>query len=116
MIQIKAVAGDTFDIVYHHKQNGVLTNLPEGFDYMIGLRRKGSAAVTTFSYQRGEIENTDTGVYSWRISHELSATLSDTVVVEMVLYNRDASFVQHCAEPIELIIQESFMNNEIDYE
>ena len=108
------VQGDTFPVVYKHKENGVLADLPEGYDLMIGLRRDNSTAVTTFGYQNGDISNPETGVYRWEISHELSMSLEGNIMVEMVLYSRDGSFVKHCTEPIKLKVIESFMNEHLD--
>ena len=116
MMHREVIAGDTFPIIYKHKENGVLADLPEGYDYMIGLRQEGSRLVTTFSYQNGDIENTETGVYRWQISHAMSVTLKGSIVVEMVIYSRDASFVKHCGEPIKLDVIESFMNEHLDNE
>lgn len=116
MIRKKVVAGDTFPIIYTHKSNGVVADLPEGYDYMIGLRQEDSPSVTVFSFQNGDIKNTDTGVYRWEISHELSQKLKGNIVVEMVIYSRDASFVKHCSEPIVLEVIESFMNEHLDHE
>ena len=70
MIEKEVVQGDTFPVVYKHMENGVLADLPEGYDVMIGLRKENSTAVTTFSYQNGDISNPETGVYRWKISHE----------------------------------------------
>ena len=116
MIQREVMAGDTFPIVYKHKPNGELADLPEGYDYMIGLHQDGSNAVTTYSYQNGDITNPETGIYRWEISHELSKSLKGNIIVEMVIYSRDASFVKHCSEPIKLVVIPSFMNDELDIE
>ena len=101
MIKQKVVAGDTFPITYTHKSNGVVANLPEGYDYMIGLRKEGEDAVTVFSYQNGDIKNPETGIYR---------------IVEMVIYSRDASVVHHCSEPVVLEVIQSFMNEHLDHE
>lgn len=115
MIEKEVVQGDTFPVVYKHMENGVLADLPEGYDLIIGLRRDNSKVVTTFSYQNGDFESqTETGVYRWKISHKLSMSLEGSVVVEMVLYSRDGSFVKHCTDPIKLKVIESFMNEHLD--
>lgn len=116
MIKKKVVAGDTFPITYTHKSNGVVADLPEGYDYMIGLRNEGSDAVTVFSYQNGDIKNPETGIYRWEISHKLSKTLEGNIIVEMVIYSRDASVVHHCSEPVVLEVIQSFMNEHLDHE
>ena len=116
MIKRQVIAGDTFPIVSKHKPNGVLQDLPEGYDYMIGLRQEGSKSTTTFSYQNGDISNPETGVYRWEVSHEMSKNLKGDIIVEMVVYSRDASFVKHCSEPIVLEVIPSFMNEQLDTE
>ena len=116
MIKMKVVAGDTFPITYTHKSNGVVADLPEGYDYMIGLRKEGEDAVTVFSYQNGDIKNTGTGIYRWEIRHELSKKLKGNIMVEMVIYSRDASVVKHCSEPVVLEVIPSFMNEHLDHE
>ena len=116
MIKKQVIAGDTFPIVYKNKQDGVLVDLSEGYDYMIGLRQEGSKAVTVFSYRNGDITSEETGIYRWEISHEMSMTLEGNIIVEMVLYSRDASFVKHCSEPIMLEVLPSFMNEYLDIE
>ena len=116
MIEREVMAGDTFSIVYKHKPNGVLSDLPEGYDYMIGLRQEGGQSVMTFSYQNGDITNEETGIYRWEITHELSKSLKGNIIVEMVIYSRYASFVKHCTEPIKLKVIPSFMNEYLDYE
>ncbi len=116
MIQREVIAGDTFSIVYKHKPEGVLTNMPEAYNLMIGLHTEGGSKVKTYSYQDDEIENPDTGIYRWTIEHELSKSLKGPVIVEMVLYSRDLSFVQHCGEPIKLTVIPSLMNEEIENE
>ena len=116
MIEKPIMAGDTFPIVYKHMPNGVLENLPEGYDYMIGLRPEDGKTVMVFSYRNDEIANPDTGIYHWECSHELSKSLHGNIVAEMVIYSRDASFVKHCSEPILLKVIPSFMNEHLDYE
>ena len=116
MIRREVIAGDTFPIIYKHKENGVLANLPEGYDLMIGLHQEGSKSVTTYSYQNGDVENAETGIYRWQISHEMSVSLKGSIIVEIVIYSRDASFVKHCSEPIKLEVIESFMNDYLDNE
>lgn len=116
MIKKEVIAGDTFPIVYKHKVNGTIVDLPEGYDYMIGLRQEGSQNVTTFSYLKGDITPDGIGTYRWEISHELSKSLKGDIVVEMVIYNSDGSFVKHCSEPIMLTVIPSFMNEHLDIE
>ena len=116
MIKKQVIAGDTFPIVYKHKPDGELSDLPEGYDYMIGLHQEGSTSVTVFSYQNGDIDNPDTGIYRWEISHDMSKNLKGNIIVEMVIYSRDASFVKHCSEPIILEVIPSFMNDQLDIE
>ena len=116
MIKKRVIAGDTFPIVYKHKPDGELSDLPEGYDYMIGLHRPGSQSVTTFSFRNGDISHPETGVYRWEISHKMSMGLNGNIIVEMVIYSRDGSFVKHCSEPIELEVLPSFMNDELDIE
>ena len=116
MIKKPIIAGDTFPIVYKHMPNGELRDLPDGFDYMIGLRQEGSKRPMVFSYRNGDIENPDKGVYRWECKHDLSMSLSGNIIAEMVIYSRDGSFVKHCSEPILLEVQESFMNDQLDIE
>lgn len=116
MIKKRVMAGDTFPIDYKHKPNGVLSDLDDGYDYMIGLHQEGSKEVLTFSYQNGDIANPETGLYHWKISHELSKKLEGNIIAEMVIYSRDGSFVKHCSEPIELEVVPSFMNDHLDIE
>lgn len=116
MIRKQIIAGDTFPIIYMHKPNGVLEDLPAGYDYIIGLRLEGSERPMVFSYQDGDIANPETGVYRWECPHELSKTLKGNIIVEMVIYSRDASFVKHSNEPVVLEVTPSFMNEELDYE
>ena len=116
MIKRQVIAGDTFPIVYKHKPNGELQDLPEGYDYMIGLRPENGQKVTVFSYQNGDITNPETGIYRWEIRHDLSKSLKGNIIVEMVIYSRDASFVKHCTEPILLEVIQSFMNEQLDHE
>lgn len=110
------MAGDTFPIVYKHKPNGELQDLPEGYDYVIGLHQEGSKKVEVFSYQNGDIKNTEKGVYLWEAEHEFSMQLKGVIIAEMVIYSRDGSFVRHCKEPIRLTVLESFMNEYLDIE
>ena len=110
MIKKQVIAGDTFPIDYKHKPKGVLSDLEEGYDYMIGLHQEGSKEVMTFSYQNGDITNPEKGIYQWKISHDLSKSLKGNIIVEMVIYSRDASLVKHCTEPILLEVIQSFMN------
>lgn len=116
MIRREVIAGDTFPIIYKHKENGVLANLPEGYDYMIGLHKEGSRSVTTFSYLNGDIDNSETGIYRWQISHELSKSLRGSVIVEVAIYSIDGSFVKHGIEQIKLNVAESQMNDYLDNE
>lgn len=117
MIKREVMAGDTFSLVYKHKPEGVLTDMPDAYNLMIGLHTEGGSKVETFSYQDGDFEpQTETGVYRWTIKHELSKNLKGTVIAEMVLYSRDLSFVQHCGEPIKLTVIPSLMNEEIENE
>ena len=116
MIKKQVIAGDTFPIDYKHKPNGVLSDLDDGYDYMIGLHQEGSKEVITFSYQNGDITNPETGVYHWEITHELSKKLKGNIIVEMVIYSRNAKFVKHCTEPIVLEVIPSFMNEHLDIE
>lgn len=109
-------AGDTFPISYKHKQDGVLTDLPEGYDLLFGLRQEGNSKVIIYSYRNGEIENPDKGVYVKRIDHELSKSLSGTIVIEMVIYSRDGSVVLHCGKPVKVEVHQSFMNDYLDIE
>ena len=113
MIQREVIAGDTFPIIYRHRQNGQIADLPVGYDYMIGLHKENGENITTFSYQNGDIERTELGTYVWKISHDLSKQLKGTVVVEMVVYSADLSYVHHCNEPIQLKVIPSFMNEKI---
>lgn len=116
MIKKEVIAGDTFPIVYKHKENGIIANMPEGYDFMIGLRKKGSQTATIFSYRKGDIAQVGTGTYRWEISHEMSTNLEGDIMVELVVYNRDGSFVKHCIEPIMLSVLPSFMNEHLDIE
>ena len=116
MIRKRIIAGDTFPIIYKNKPNGELEDLPEGYDYMIGLRQEGSKKPMVFSYQNGDITNPERGIYRWECKHELSKALKGNIIVEMVLYSRDGSFVKHCSEPLMLEVQESFMNEQLDIE
>lgn len=109
-------AGDTFLIRYTHKENGVLTDLPEGYNLLFGLRQEGSKTVIIYSFRDGEIENTEKGIYFKRIDHELSKKLSGTIVVEMVVYSRDGSVVLHSGKPKKVEVHESFMNEYLDIE
>ena len=116
MIKKPIIAGDTFPIVYKHMPNGELRDLPDGFDYMIGLRQEGSKKPMVFSYRNGDILNPDKGVYRWECKHDLSMSLSGNIIAEMVIYSRDGSFVKHCSEPLLLEVQQSFMNDQLDIE
>ena len=114
MIKKQITAGETFPIVYRHRPDGVPANLPEGYDYMIGLRQEGSQSVRTFSYRNGEIENPEAGVYRWTISHEMSMNLRGNIVVSVVVYSRDASFVKYCDDPVVLEVTPCYMNDQLD--
>jgi hypothetical protein len=116
MIEQPINAGDTFPVVYKHMPNGVLEDLPEGYDYMIGLRPEDGKTVTTFSYRNNDIESRETGIYRWSCPHELSKSLKGNVVLEMVIYSRDLKFVRHCSEPVLLKVNPSFMNDYLDHE
>lgn len=116
MIRKRIIAGNTFPIIYKHKPNGELEDLPDGYDYMIGLRQEGSQTPMVFSYQNGDIANPERGIYRWECKHELSKTLKGNIIVEMVLYSRDMSFVMHCSEPFTLEVIPSFMNEQLDHE
>lgn len=116
MINRKVIAGDTFSIVYYHKQGDTIADLPEGYDYVIGLRQEDGKTVTSFKYSKGEIQKTATGTYRWKISYELSKTLKDVVIAEMLIYSIDRAFVQHCEEPIRIEVIPSFMNDVIEEE
>lgn len=116
MIRKRIIAGDTFPIIYKHKPNGELEDLPDGYDYMIGLRQEGSQKPMVFSYQNGDITNPERGIYRWECKHELSKALKGNIIVEMVLYSRDASFVMHCSEPVTIEVIPSFMNDQLDHE
>ena len=109
-------AGDTLPIVYKHKINDEYVNLPEGYDLIFGLRQENGSSVVTYSYQNNEIENTEAGVYMKRLDHEFSKSLSGTIVIEMVIYSRDGSFVQHCGSPRKVKVLPSFMNEYLDIE
>ena len=109
-------AGDTLPIVYKHRINDEFVNLPEGYDLMFGLRQEDSKSVVTYSYQSGEIENPEKGVYKKRLDHKFSQSLSGTIVIEMVIYSRDGSFVQHCGSPRKVKVLPSFMNEHLDIE
>ncbi len=117
MIKKEVIAGDTFPIVYKYKQpDGTITDMPEGYDLMIGLRNEESKTVTTFSYQNGDIKNPEKGIYRWEISHKMSMNLKGDIVVEMVVYSRDGSVVKHCTDPVLLTVVPSFMNEHLDIE
>ena len=116
MIEKPVVAGDTFPIVYKHMPDGVLQNLPEGYDYMIGLRPEDGKNVMVFSFRNDDITNPDTGIYQWKCPHDLSTDLHGNIVAEMVIYSRDGSFVKHCSEPILLKVIPSFMNDALEIE
>ena len=107
-------AGDTLPIVYKHKINDEYVNLPEGYDLIFGLRQENGSSVVTYSYQNNEIENTEAGFYMKRLDHEFSKSLSGTIVIEMVIYSRDGSFVQHCGSPRKVKVLPSFMNEYLD--
>ena len=113
MIQREVIAGDTFSIVYKHQPDGVLADLPEGYDYVIGLRQDGSSQPTVFKLSQGQVRHTSTGVYTWTISHDLSKQLSGKVLVEMLVYSIDHAYVQHCNEPVCITVTPSFMNDVI---
>ena len=114
MIRREVIAGDTFPIIYKHKENGVLANLPEGYDLMIGLHQEGSKQVTTFSYLSGDIDNPEPGIYKWQISHDMSKALRGSIIVEVAIYSIDGSFVKHCIEQIKLNVIGSQMNEYLD--
>lgn len=114
MIEREVIAGDTFGITYVHKQDDVVADLPDAYDYMIGLHQEGGNSIQTFSYQNGDIEKTATGTYKWRIPHALSKSLSGNVIMEMVIYSADLSYVQHCNEPVRLKVMKSYMNEAIE--
>ncbi len=116
MMPEEITAGDTFMIRYKHKQEGVPTDLPEGYDLLFGLRQEGAHKVIVYSYRNGEIENPDKGVYKKIVDHELSKTLSGTIVIEMVIYSRDGSVVLHCGKPQKVKVNQSFMNEYLDIE
>ena len=116
MIEKPIMAGDTFPIVYKHMPNGELADLPEGYDYMIGLRPEDGKKLTVFSYRNGDIANPDKGIYRWECKHDLSMTLHGNIIAEMVIYSRDGSFVKHCSEPILLKVIPSFMNEVLEIE
>ena len=116
MIPEEITAGDTFFIRYKHKQEEVLTEIPEGYDLLFGLRQEGGNKVIVYSYRNGDIENTDKGIYVRKVDHELSKSLSGTIVIEMVLYSRDGSVVLHCGNPKKVVVHPSFMNEYLDIE
>lgn len=116
MIKKQVIAGDTFSIVYYHKQGDTIADLPEGYDYVIGLRQEDGKTVTSFKYSKNEIQKIATGTYRWQIDYELSKTLKDVVIAEMLVYSIDKAFVQHCNEPIRIEVIPSFMNNVIEEE
>lgn len=117
MIQREVIAGDTFPIAFTYQDaNKNPIDLPEGYDYVIGLHQEGGKTVKVFSYQNGDIKNPETGVYKWEADHEFSMQLKGVIIVEMVIYSRDGSFVRHCKEPIRLTVLESFMNEYLDIE
>ena len=116
MTKKEITAGDTFAVVYKHKPDGTIVDMPEAYDLAIGLRRENGEFIASFSYQAGDIVKTDTGVYRWEISHDLSKSLEGVVIIEMTVYSADYSFVQHCNEYIQLVVTPSFMNSVIDNE
>lgn len=116
MKEEETTAGDTFLIRYKHKENEILTDLPEGYDLLFGLRQEGNNTVIIYSYRNGEIENSERGIYVKRIDHKLSKTLSGTIVIEMVIYSRDGSVVLHCGKPKKVVVHPSFMNEYLDIE
>lgn len=114
MIQREVIAGDTFSIVYKHMPEGVLVDLPEGYDYVLGLRQEGGTHPMTFKLSENQIQHEPgTGIYTWKISHDLSKSLKGTVMVEMLVYSIDRAFVQHCNEPVRITVIPSFMNEVI---
>ena len=90
MIQREVIAGDTFPIIYRHRQNGQIADLPEGYDYMIGLHKENGENITTF-YNHGDaklggldlllewqIDRTFTAMPSWREDTFNSSTVALT--------------------------------------
>lgn len=111
MIDKEIVAGDTFPIVYTHKQNGVVADMPEAYDCVIGLRNENGGSIITFSYQNNDIERVAEGTYRWKLPFELSKSLSGTVIIEIVVFSADLSYVQHSLESVRLKVIPSYMND-----
>lgn len=115
MNQRTVIAGDTFSIVYKHKPEGTLADLPEGYEYVLGLRKVGGKEVKAFKLSKGEISHSEgPGVYRWTAEYEFSKSLSGEIVAEMLFYSADKTVVQHCNEPLGIKVLPSFMNEVID--
>lgn len=106
-------SGDTFDITYVRKVNDEIQDLPEGYDFAIGIYKADGTNVGVYKLSEEDIQHTETGTYVLSIDHELSTSLEGNVTFEMVIYDEDKTVVKHFSDALIIHFTTKRMNSQI---
>lgn len=102
--------GDTFNVIYQYKEDDVVTDLPEGYDILVGLYDKKGTMLAHGSYSGGEIQKSGTK-YKMYVDHDTSMLLKGDVYMEITLKSSDDSFVDHTTEVVVIKFEERNNND-----
>ena len=86
--------GNTYDIKFQYKEDGVAKTLPAGYDMVVGLYNKKGEVICHGSILDGNVVNSN-NMYYMHIDHETSMLMSGKVSMEITIRTPDNSFVEH---------------------
>lgn len=97
--------GNTFNIVMQYKEDGTPTQMPQGYDMVVGFYDGNGDLVKKASYTDGSINYAD-NVYTLQVTHEESMAMVGRVTLELTIFDTDMDVVEHASEVIGIKFEE----------
>lgn len=106
--------GDTFNMMFVYKEDGVATLIPDGYDLFIGFYDKVGRLLHSGTTADGSIVLIRDRTYRMQVGHEASMKMLGKVTVEITLANTDGEVVDHALDIITLNFMRRYNNETIN--
>ena len=105
--------GDTFNMMFVYKEDGVATIIPDGYDLVIGFYDKEGRLLHSGSTADNSIVLIRDRTYRMQVGHEASMRMVGKVTVEITLANTNCEVVDHALDLITLNFVKRYNNETI---
>jgi hypothetical protein len=97
--------GNTFSVVFQYKEDGTPTQMPEGYDMVVGLYNYNGDVVIDARVSNGRL-SFEQDRYILKVTHEESLSIEGSATIELTIINSNLEIVEHASDVIDMVFKD----------